>query len=112
MGIVGLGLARATSWAAAQVPVIEWNAHIFSPEVSKCPIHPKATYAPDMSVHPTDPLGAYLKRLDEEKINRAKFNSVHQPRKLANSTMFISVSCGTSTLRIGVIVVAGVARLQ
>ena len=71
LGIVGLGLAKATSWAAAQVPVIEWNAHIFSPEVSKYPIHPKATYVPDMSVHPPDPLGAYLKRLDEEKINRA-----------------------------------------
>lgn len=71
LGLVGLGFGGASSWAAAKVPVIEWNAHIFSPVVSKYPIHPKATYTPDMSVHPPDALGVYLKRLDEEKIDRA-----------------------------------------
>jgi len=71
LGLMGMGLGWAASWAAAKVPVIEWNAHIFSPEVSKYPIHPKATYSPDMSVHPPDSLGVYLKRLDREKIDRA-----------------------------------------
>ncbi|WP_373512929.1 amidohydrolase [Persicitalea sp.] len=52
-------------------PVIEWNAHIFSPDVKKYPLHPKAVYQPDVSIHPADPLAAYLKRLDEEGIDRA-----------------------------------------
>lgn len=52
-------------------PVIEWNAHIFSPDVQQYPLHQKATYHPDVSKHPKDPLGAYLKRLDEEGIDRA-----------------------------------------
>jgi len=71
LGLIGMGFGTTTSWAKPKIPVIEWNAHIFSPEVSKYPIHPKATYVPDMSVHPPDPLTAYLKRLDEEKIDRA-----------------------------------------
>lgn len=52
-------------------PVIEWNAHIFSPDTQRYPFHPKATYEPDVSVHPDDPLAAYLRRLDEEGIDRA-----------------------------------------
>ncbi len=51
--------------------VIEWNAHIFSPDTKKYPFHPKATYQPDVSVQPADPLAEYLKRLDEEGIDRA-----------------------------------------
>ena len=51
--------------------VIEWNAHIFSPDTKKYPFHPKATYQPDVSVQPADPLAEYLKRLDEEDIDRA-----------------------------------------
>lgn len=71
LGLMGMGLGRATSLATPMIPVIEWNAHIFSPDVSKYPIHPKATYVPDMSVHPSNPLEIYLKKLDEEKIDRA-----------------------------------------
>lgn len=52
-------------------PVIEWNAHIFSPDVQRYPLHEKATYHPDVSKHPEDPLEAYLKRLNEEGIDRA-----------------------------------------
>jgi predicted TIM-barrel fold metal-dependent hydrolase len=52
-------------------PVIEWNAHIFSPDVEKYPLHPKATYHPDMSKHPKDPLAVYLGRLEKEGIDRA-----------------------------------------
>ncbi len=51
--------------------VIEWNAHIFSPDTTKYPFHSKATYQPDVSEQPTDPLAAYLQRLDEESIDRA-----------------------------------------
>jgi len=54
-----------------QEPVIEWNAHIFSPDVEKYPLHPKATYHPDMSKHPKDPLAVYLGRLEKEGIDRA-----------------------------------------
>lgn len=66
-----LGQGRANILAPRKMPVIEWNAHIFSPDTIKYPIHPKATYSPDVSVHPPDPLAAYLKRLDEEGIDRA-----------------------------------------
>src|SRR5690606_15692786 len=30
-------------------PIIEWNTHIFSPDVKKYPFHEKATYHPDVS---------------------------------------------------------------
>ena len=77
--IAGLGLTTAgLRWETnpspatpAPEPVIEWNAHIFSPDVARYPVHPKAVYKPDMSKHPADPLGAYLKRLDTEGIDRA-----------------------------------------
>jgi len=77
MGLLGLALgktnllAASNKMAASNVPVIEWNAHIFSPDVSKYPIHPKATYTPDVSVHPVDALAVYLKQLDKNKIDRA-----------------------------------------
>lgn len=77
IGLLGLGLGRANLLAssgmmtASNVPVIEWNAHIFSPDITKYPIHTRATYVPDVSVHPIDALGAYLERLDKNKIDRA-----------------------------------------
>ena len=52
-------------------PVIEWNAHIFSPDVARYPVHPQATYSPDMSKYPEDPLGTYLNRMKEEGIDLA-----------------------------------------
>lgn len=51
--------------------VIEWNAHIFHPDTERYPFHPRAAYKPDVSNQPQDPLGAYLKRLDDEGIDRA-----------------------------------------
>ena len=73
LGILGLGLHQGWSKASnvQKVPTIEWNAHIFSPDTSKYPIHPKATYIPDVSVHPPDPLSAYMERLDGEGIDKA-----------------------------------------
>lgn len=55
----------------ASEPVIEWNAHIFSPDVQRYPFHPKATYQPDVSEQPADPLAAYLQHLDDEGIDKA-----------------------------------------
>jgi L-fuconolactonase len=51
--------------------IIEWNAHIFSPDLERYPFHRDATYLPDVSETPPDPLGAYLQRLDREGIDRA-----------------------------------------
>jgi L-fuconolactonase len=51
--------------------VIEWNAHIFSPDLERYPFHPQAAYRPDVSRQPKDPLGAYMERLREEGIDRA-----------------------------------------
>jgi predicted TIM-barrel fold metal-dependent hydrolase len=51
--------------------VIEWNAHIFSPDLKKFPFHPKATYQPDTSNQPEDPLAAYLDQLQLRGIDRA-----------------------------------------
>lgn len=73
LGMLGLSLSRSTTeiMAPSKTPIIEWNAHIFSPDIVKYPIHPKATYTPDVSVHPADALAVYLKRLDDEGIDRA-----------------------------------------
>ncbi|MCB0685533.1 MAG: amidohydrolase family protein [Saprospiraceae bacterium] len=51
--------------------IIEWNAHIFSPDLKKYPFHPQATYQPDVSKQAADPLAAYFDRMKEEGIDRA-----------------------------------------
>ena len=51
--------------------IIEWNTHIFSPDLQRYPFHQDAAYRPDVSNNPTDPLGAYLERMEEEGIDRA-----------------------------------------
>jgi len=51
--------------------VIEWNAHLFSRDKVRYPIHPKATYTPDLSKKPLDPLAEYLERLRADGIDRA-----------------------------------------
>ena len=70
-----MGLASTKGWAQmstpSKTPVIEWNAHIFSPDTAKYPFHPQATYTPDVSEQPADPLAAYLQGLDERGIDRA-----------------------------------------
>lgn len=68
--VLSVGFKEQTK-AAAPEPVIEWNAHIFSPDLTRYPIHPKAVYTPNVSVHPADPLAKYLQRLNEEGIDRA-----------------------------------------
>ncbi|MBT4504095.1 MAG: amidohydrolase [Gemmatimonadetes bacterium] len=51
--------------------IIEWNTHIFSPDLERYPLHPKAVYKPNLLDKPADPLGEYLQRMEEEKIERA-----------------------------------------
>jgi L-fuconolactonase len=51
--------------------VVEWNAHIFSPDLERYPFHPEAAYRPDLTGAPRDPLGAYLARMATEGIDRA-----------------------------------------
>lgn len=51
--------------------VIEWNVHIFSPDLQRYPFHPQAAYQPDVSKQPQDPLAAYLERMRQEGIDRA-----------------------------------------
>jgi predicted TIM-barrel fold metal-dependent hydrolase len=51
--------------------IIEWNAHIFSPDRERYPFHPQAAYTPDVSGAPADPLGTYLSRMEQERIDRA-----------------------------------------
>ncbi len=51
--------------------IIEWNAHIFSPDLRHYPFHENAAYRPDVSKMPADPLGAYLQRMEQEGIDRA-----------------------------------------
>lgn len=68
--VLSVGFKERTT-AAPSEPIIEWNAHIFSPDLTRYPIHPKAVYTPNVSVHPSDPLAKYLQRLNEEGIDRA-----------------------------------------
>ena len=51
--------------------IIEWNAHIFSPDLQRYPFHPQAAYRPNLSGHPVDPLQVYLDRMAQEGIDRA-----------------------------------------
>lgn len=50
---------------------IEWNVHIFSPDLERYPFHPDAAYRPDVSRQPADPLAAYLERMARDGIDRA-----------------------------------------
>ncbi|WP_266366328.1 amidohydrolase family protein [Tellurirhabdus rosea] len=73
-GLAGIRLpaaARPTLFAPAKAPVIEWNAHLFSSDLQRYPLHPQATYRRDVSKDPADPLADYLKRLNSEGIDYA-----------------------------------------
>ena len=51
--------------------IIEWNNHIFSPDLQRYPFHPQATYHPDLSQKPIDPLQDYLDHMERDGIDRA-----------------------------------------
>src|SRR5438128_996077 len=51
--------------------IVEWNTHVFSPDVARYPFHPDAAYRPGVSRAPADPLGAYLERMETAGIDRS-----------------------------------------
>lgn len=51
--------------------IIEWNTHLFSADIDRYPLHPRAAYRPALSDKPADPLAAYLERMDAAGIRRA-----------------------------------------
>ena len=51
--------------------IIEWNTHIFSPDLDRYPFHPMAAYTPDVSDRAPDPFGAYMAHMAREGIDRA-----------------------------------------
>jgi predicted TIM-barrel fold metal-dependent hydrolase len=51
--------------------IVEWNAHMFSRDVTRYPFHPQAAYRPDTSRLSDDPLAEYLERMAHEGIDRA-----------------------------------------
>ena len=55
--------------------LVEWNVHFFSSDTEKYPFHHDATYRPDASKLPKDPLKTYLTHLDKEGIGRGRCRS-------------------------------------
>lgn len=51
--------------------IIEWNAHMFSADTTRYPIHPRATYNPGPARSSADPLADYLARMERLGIDRA-----------------------------------------
>ena len=51
--------------------IIEWNAHMFSSDTVRYPFHPQAAYVPDGSHLSADPLADYMRRMENEGIDRA-----------------------------------------
>jgi predicted TIM-barrel fold metal-dependent hydrolase len=51
--------------------IIEWNQHIFHADSNRYPIHQRASYRPGPNFFSPDPLGDYLKRMDQYNIDRA-----------------------------------------
>jgi predicted TIM-barrel fold metal-dependent hydrolase len=51
--------------------IIEWNQHIFHPDVARYPLHERAVYRPDVSKYSADPLADYVERMRQEGIDRA-----------------------------------------
>lgn len=56
---------------AAATPVVEWNAHMFSANTARFPFHPKATYKPDATTFPADPLIPYQQHMKQFGIDKA-----------------------------------------
>ncbi len=51
--------------------IIEWNAHMFSSRTDLYPFHDRAAYTPKPEALSDAPLGAYIRRMVEEGIDRA-----------------------------------------
>ena len=51
--------------------IVEWNTHVFSSDRQRYPFHPGAAYVPGEGRLSDDPLGDYLRRMDDVGIDRA-----------------------------------------
>ena len=51
--------------------IVEWNAHMFSRDWRRYPLHPQAAYIPDEAQLRDHPLADYLERMRREGIDRA-----------------------------------------
>ncbi len=51
--------------------IIEWNAHMFSRDTQRYPLHPRAAYTPDPAQWSADPLADYLAHMQSAGIDRA-----------------------------------------
>tara|TARA_Y100001972_G_scaffold127625_2_gene185062 strand:- start:3195 stop:4115 length:921 start_codon:yes stop_codon:yes gene_type:complete len=64
-------VAKSSPKASEKInDLVEWNVHFFSSDTKKYPFHRDATYKPDASKFPKDPLKTYLSHLDKEGIGR------------------------------------------
>lgn len=73
MGAAALATGAATSAQAAATPVIEWNQHMFSSNITRFPFSSRGTYKPDVSRLSADPLADYQAHLKAFGIDRALF---------------------------------------
>jgi predicted TIM-barrel fold metal-dependent hydrolase len=69
----GVSTATSTTAWAATTPVIEWNMHMFSSDVTRFPFSPRGTYKPDVSRLSADPVVDYQAHLKAFGIDRALF---------------------------------------
>lgn len=51
--------------------IIEWNAHMFSRDTTRYPLHPRAAYRPDPADWSDDPLADYLAHMAAAGIDKA-----------------------------------------
>jgi predicted TIM-barrel fold metal-dependent hydrolase len=51
--------------------IVDWGTHMFSRDQRRYPFHPQATYTPDVSKLPDDPLAVYLDYMRREGVDRA-----------------------------------------
>lgn len=71
MGTMLAPISRISSKQATEDLIIEWNAHIFSPDLERYPFHPQARYTPNVAQNSADPLSDYLQHMDDNGIDRA-----------------------------------------
>jgi predicted TIM-barrel fold metal-dependent hydrolase len=73
MGAAALAMGASTAAQAAAMPVIEWNQHMFSSDITRFPFSPRGTYKPDVARLSADPMADYQAHLKEFGIDRALF---------------------------------------
>ena len=71
LALMGAAALAGGPARAAEMPVVEWNMHMFSDNTAKFPFHPSAVYKPDAKTLPGDPLPPYQAHLKEFHIDKA-----------------------------------------